>query len=781
MSRLALRNLLVRVGADISGLSKGMKDASKQIESFGNRLNKAMGGIQGKLGGALAGLGAGMYLKDAMSDAIKYEALMGTLTQTMGESINGFMKWQDAVGASMGFSKLQGAELANMLSLNFKSIATSTEDLMTKTTDMMELAAVISNKRGMAMSEVSDRIRSAMNQEADGAMELGVDVRIAAIQTSNAYKMLANNAPWDSLSEGMRKTILYHHIFEQVSKNLGTTLQQNTQIYMSQFTSALGDVRLALGQAFLPILNIVLPVLTAFMRKIQQALQWVSAFSRALFGKGKAAGGSIGSKKSMDSAASGIQNTGVALGNMGSSAGKASKGVGKASKAVKDLASNLQGFDEVNLIEEPKAPSGGAGGAGGGGGVGGGAGGAIGGGGGIIPEDAFLPLQDGTTILDKAYESATKLANKFRDFFAQSEGWKTLKEGVTGLWDSLKDFWNSPVISNFRQAFAEDLPDFFSDLGTIGGGTFKTIGGAVDFLNGIINRDFSKSMEGAGEALFGVWDIASGTIGLLFPDLGNKMSEFGDKFEKKWKWFQENFVEGSDNLEEVVTKLGIYISAWVVQKIAEMKEKAITKIVQLITEWKKKFENIKLALGIIMEAIKENIKTKAEDAKEKFLKPFKSVAKWFEDNVSDPIKKSFENITKGFDKGVGSGLKSIFNEAIGKINGFIKTINGLTFAGWSPSIPTISPLKLAKGGITNGPTLAMVGDNPGGREVVSPLDKLQGFVTNAVIEAMNLNGGGTGGSDIVLNIDGRQFARIVKPFIDKENHRIGTNVKLNSI
>lgn len=54
-------------------------------------------------------------------------------------------------------------------------------------------------------------------------------------------------------------------------------------------------------------------------------------------------------------------------------------------------------------------------------------------------------------------------------------------------------------------------------------------------------------------------------------------------------------------------------------------------------------------------------------------------------------------------------------------------------------------------------------------------------MTNAVIEAMNLNGGGTGGSDIVLNIDGRQFARIVKPFIDKENHRIGTNVKLNSI
>ena len=92
---------------------------------------------------------------------------------------------------------LQGAELANMLSLNFKSISKDTADLTNKTTKMMELAAVISNKRGMAMTEVSDRIRSAMNQEADGAQELGVDVRIASIKAGQAYQELANGAPWD--------------------------------------------------------------------------------------------------------------------------------------------------------------------------------------------------------------------------------------------------------------------------------------------------------------------------------------------------------------------------------------------------------------------------------------------------------------------------------------------------------------------------------------------------------------------------------------------------------
>ena len=55
---------------------------------------------------------------------MRYEALMSTLGETLGESRNQFEDWQKKTGRAMGFSMLQGAELANMLSLNFKSIST---------------------------------------------------------------------------------------------------------------------------------------------------------------------------------------------------------------------------------------------------------------------------------------------------------------------------------------------------------------------------------------------------------------------------------------------------------------------------------------------------------------------------------------------------------------------------------------------------------------------------------------------------------------------------------
>lgn len=166
---MALRNLLVRVGADSSGLTRGLNNARSEVKKFADTVTGAMGGIKGKIAGALALIGGGEIFKQGIDDAQAYEAAMATLGGTFGKSTQQFQDWSTSTGRAMGYSRLESAKLAQTLSLNFRGIATSQEDLVGKTTKMMEVAALISNKRGMAMTEVSDRIRSAMNQEADGA------------------------------------------------------------------------------------------------------------------------------------------------------------------------------------------------------------------------------------------------------------------------------------------------------------------------------------------------------------------------------------------------------------------------------------------------------------------------------------------------------------------------------------------------------------------------------------------------------------------------------------
>ncbi|HOA80072.1 MAG TPA: hypothetical protein PKK61_03280, partial [Defluviitaleaceae bacterium] len=110
-------------------------------------------------------------------------------------------------------------------------------------------------------------------------------------------------------------------------------------------------------------------------------------------------------------------------------------------------------------------------------------------------------------------------------------------------------------------------------------------------------------------------------------------------------------------------------------------------------------------------------------------------------------KRAWEGVSKVFE-GIVKGLETIFkaplNFIISGINTFIRGINNIKIPDWVPGVGgkgfNIKEIPhLAKGGITNGPMMAVIGDNPGGREVVSPLDDLLGMI-QAVVKNSNESG-----------------------------------------
>lgn len=85
-----------------------------------------------------------------------------------------------------------------------------------------------------------------------------------------------------------------------------------------------------------------------------------------------------------------------------------------------------------------------------------------------------------------------------------------------------------------------------------------------------------------------------------------------------------------------------------------------------------------------------------------------------------------------------AALSLILSLVTGGISNFGKIFGGMT--GFS--IP-----KFAEGGITSGPTLAMVGDNPSGKEAIIPLEKM-GQIFGG------MQGGGTGGGRLTATVSG---------------------------
>ena len=188
----------------------------------------------------------------------------------------------------------------------------------------------------------------------------------------------------------------------------------------------------------------------------------------------------------------------------------------------------------------------------------------------------------------------------------------------------------------------------------------------------------------------------------------------------------------------------------IVRVLKETWDKAWTKIKEVFWKVMNKIKELYdsklgwlLPAGPLFKAImfiKDNWREAWENIKEHFT------------NITTAIKSAFENFKTGvlfiWDSLV-LGIKTSINAIITGINFFIRAFNkikievpsipkpkwlgGGSFGGFSVGVPNIPEIPtLAKGGIVNRPTLAMIGE--GGPEAVVPLNKGMGMSINITIQ-----------------------------------------------
>ena len=777
-----VRQLMIRAGADFSAMRQEMQKASNDLKSFKAGVGRAMVGI----GTALASIGGVMGLNSAINDAIKFEALMGTLSSTLGSSMKDFIDWQQTVGDTMGFSKLQVAEMANDHSLRLKEIATSEQDLFDKTKALINAAAIIRSKKGMDMVEISDRMRSAMNGEADGADELGVNVRASAIMQSNAYKMLANGEPWSELSSKMQKTILYQHILDSTTRNFGTTVANNTALLKGNFVAALGDVKLALGQAFLPILNIALPLLTRLARAAETAFLYVAAFMRALFPKANIAAGAA--------TTSVINNQSAAVGGLGDAYKGAGKEATKAGKAAKKAAGSVAGFDEVNTLTQPSADSGDDADA-----AGAGAGADMIGG---VPGIDMGGFEKSLEVSDKIQDMVKKMKKAFSDLAGDgnikklSDAFSNMKQSFKDLGTAISNFVDNPTVQAVGQWIAKTLGGNFmrariSDIQLLSG-AFESWAGSIEMLDGLLALDFDKFFGGFEKWGKGVSESVEGFIRIFSSSWADKFGNFRAKFGEVWSGMRDDIKKYGDPMKMEVSDFGKYIKDTLLTKWTEIKTASAvgweaTKTV-LSTKWTEikakadeKFAQVKDAIAVSWGGIKVLASTKWDEIRNVVSgrwETFKTAISWDSlrvlvsntwtgiknnavtkwDEIKQAVSGKWNEITKidlsGITTavggiwndlkimtkntwdGIGQVVKGSVNSVIDTINKFIDQVNrmeikipkvkvgNIEVGGGTIGMPNIPKIpRLARGGIVDGETnMGNYVAGEAGPEMIVPLE-----------------------------------------------------------
>lgn len=442
-----VKNLMVRAGADFSGMRKEMQKAQRDLISFKSGLSSAVKGIAA----TLATIGIGGAIKSATNDAMQFEASITQLNRTMGNSAGMFRQWAKENASAFGMSQLEivkyGAIYSNLLS----SFTSGTAETTQKTQELLKASAIVAAATGRTMEDTMERIRSGLLGNTEAIEDLGINVNIAMIESTNAFKQFANGKHWNQLSFQTQQQIRLMAILEQAQAKYGDQIANTTIARQMQLVSQLKNVKLALGQAFMPIYNYILPALIRFATALATVMNFIAQFTTALFG------GTVKSQEAQTQATTAQAGAVSGLGDAYKAAGDKAK---KAGKKAKD---SIASFDQLNLVggknsdssKDDDTDAGGIGGA-------------------ASDSGLFGGINNGMVeVGDKAREMAEKVKKAFgsmRDFIVTHKD--VIIASLVGITAALTGMWlaaNGGVAAKGITSVLKSIASFANPVGLIAG------------------------------------------------------------------------------------------------------------------------------------------------------------------------------------------------------------------------------------------------------------------------------------------------------------------------
>ena len=346
---MTLEELQVVISATTKPLQNELKKVSTQLKGLESTTNKSMGGLQksvdktasnvgkvfGKLRTTLIALGIGKALKDSFNLARTYEASVQQVNRLFGLYSGALEKWVQKNAKTFGMARADAMKYASIYGNLIRVFEQDGAKMTQYTTGLLKATTIVASSTGRTVADVSERIRSGILGNTEAIEDLGIYAQVAMLKTSNAFKQIANGRSWEQLTFQEQQQIRVMSILEQTSNQFGDSIQNNMNYQLMQLTATLKNVALNIGQAFMPIVSVVVPILNTMANALEVVTAKLATFMNALFGTSFNVGAGANASTSQN------------FTNMGVEAQKAGEEAEKAGKKAKGA---LMGFDEVNTL-----------------------------------------------------------------------------------------------------------------------------------------------------------------------------------------------------------------------------------------------------------------------------------------------------------------------------------------------------------------------------------------------------------------------------------------------
>ena len=743
-----------------SNVQQATESAVKQTE----KVKGSFSGIKNVISKLKIGEHLKEFSKQAFNLAKDYQTSMQQVNSVMGNSSDVFNQWVDQNALSFNMSKADAMSYASSYGTFLSSFMGSTSGVATYTKELLQSTAVIASSTGQSMEEVMNGIQSAISGGSNSLQQFGIDMSSSAMESSQAFKDIAGNASFESMNAETQQQIRLMSILEQSNASFGNSVSQNANSSLAYFLAIVKDIALNVGNAFMPIFNVVMPILSGLALKISQVTSYIATFMSVLFGK-------FQMSNPFASVSQGASDTANNASNLGSSISSGlDQATDSANKTAKALGS-LAGFDDLNIISAGDSSGGGGGsnGSSGGGSVGSF----------TFDDSSFGTFTDKTgAMVAQVEEQFKRLAEIFKAIWdsAPIQSFVGFVSSLFGfLFDLLGSLGNS-FFTNWSISW-EGMKDnvslglaniselwtmFWTDM-KIGINTWgKPI---IDAITLLFDSIWKTAIDPALQFIATLWADFTGILVSLWDEYGARLidniGEFITNIIKLFQKIYDDIIEPfitpflerlswlwEKHIKSLVEEVGRFIGT-VVNAALEFYNKFVQPLIEYLIDdlaptWSF-FSNLVMGVfGTIFGVV--------ADVVGGIIKLFRGIIEFLGGVFSGDWEAAWEGLKTVFE-GIGDGLKGIFkgviNIIIDVLNSFIAGINKIKFdiPNWVPVIGgkkfrfDLQKIdKYATGGIVDSATLAVIGES--GQEAVIPLkNNTQGLdmIANLLMDRMAFN------------------------------------------
>jgi hypothetical protein len=777
-----------------------MSKTEKQFKGFEGKINKAFSGIAGGMGLNLGKLGKfaliGMAAKElykfgkasveVAADLVETQNVVDVTFGSMAGAVNEFSS--NAI-KQFGLSELSAKKYASTMGAMLKSSGIRGSAVKDMSIELAKLSADMASFYNLDNDAAFQKIMSGMSGMTQPLKELGINMNIANLE---AYALSQGiKKKWQNMSQAEQTLIRYNYLLSVTSDSQGDfarnadTWSNQVKILRMQWEQFMSLIGKALIEILLPIVK--------FLNKVLEALILITKEIGKIYTMVTGKNVAVEANNNISSSADDATDSEIDL----------SKGIDKGAKSAKKA---LAPFDELNILQNS---------------LGSGDGGTIG----LGNFKTDINTNQVTDGLSSVFKKAEEDGNRFYLWF--TDKWNNLKQMLSvpimvpapifasipvpiyhPEWGLTPPLVPAPVFQPIPNPVYN--PNWSLEVPKVEKPVFEPIPNPVyrpnwgletPKLSPIVippleSTEYKKSLEGTKTETTKSWNSISEEVKQSSEKQNIGLKGAWDTREKNYSVHKENMGSITSSTSDVVVKN----TNEGLTKVGINTNNTITTTQSNWQTWGKSLGGISAETSDVFNAnLNEGYKVGNVNTVNFANAQIKATAGMGNGMVkasAETVEAMNDNYNSGFSS-IYEGFKNLMKSMGEKVTGFFSANKKLiltsaivggavigagalalaapaaipyigTALGGLASIPA-----LAKGGITNGPTMALIGDNPGGKEVVSPLDGLLDMITDAVSTTNNQSNGDT---TIIVKIGEDTLTEKVVSNINRQNRISGKTV-----